>query len=329
MDVPDSMDSTMPMRFVSAADCERLLGVADVVAQVRRALEWERQGRITWPKPRSLNILGDEHGNHFHVKACVLEDVPIAGIRMVSHPGDDDGGGGTRLILLVDPTTTKPVALVDESWSYGQRTVASIALASAAVAASGASTLAMVGSGHLARLALTYYAHLIPGLRGVRVTSRRPERRAAFAAWARETCGLEATDVASVAEAVAGADLVLTCTSAGAPLVEAAWIEPGTVVAALDTVELSPGLVRTADVLLVDSREQLRAELIECYGEDAPDRVSATFADVLAGAHPGRTRADERIVLVSQGLASQDVALAHLAYSRASERDGALARPAA
>ena len=303
--------------FVSAADCERLLGLDDVLDEVRLALERERLGTISWPEPRNLNLIGDAHGNHYHVKACVLEDVPVAGIRLVSHPGDDDSGGGTRLVVLVDPKTTLPLALVDESWNYGQRTVASVALASAAVARPDATTMAVVGSGHLARLALPYYLRLLPSLVRVRVTSRRPERRAAFAEWARSELGIEATDVETVEEALDGADLVLTCTSAGRPLVEDSFVGSGAVVAALEPAELSPDLVRRADALLVDSREQLAKELAECYGDDVAARVDATFADVLAGEHPGRCDSADRIVIVSQGLASQDVGLAYLAFRRA------------
>jgi ornithine cyclodeaminase/alanine dehydrogenase-like protein (mu-crystallin family) len=316
----------MGLLFVSAEECERLLSVDDVVAEVQRALERERQGELSWPEPRNLNLIGDAHGNHYHVKACVLEDVPIAGIRVVSHPGDDDSGGGTRLIVLVDPATTRTVAVVDESWNYGQRTVASIAVAAARVAREDADTLAVVGSGHLARLALPYYARLVPGLRRVRVTSRTPERREAFAAFVRDELSLDAEAVATVEEAVAGAPLVLTATSAGRPLVEESSLAPGAVVAALDPAELSPALVRAADLLLVDSREQLAKELAECYGAGVePD---ATFAEVLAGVHPGRTAAEQRIAIVSQGLASQDVALAHLAYRRAHTPVAAPATPA-
>lgn len=305
----------MAPAFVSAEECERLLDLDDVLDEVRLALQRERRGTITWPEPRNLNIIGDERGNHYHVKACVLEDVPVAGIRLVSHPGDDDSGGGTRLVVLVDPKTTETLAVVDESWNYGQRTVASIALASASAAREGASTLAVVGSGHLARLALPYYRRLLPGLASLRVTSRTSERRAAFAAWAREEHGLDATDVDSVQAAVHGADLVLTCTSAARPLVEEPWIVPGTVVAALDPAELSPGLVRAVDVLLVDSRQQLAKELAACYGPDVePD---ATFADVLSGVHPARRTDRDRVAILSQGLASQDVGLAHRAYVRA------------
>jgi alanine dehydrogenase len=313
----------MAPTFVSADECARLLSVDDIVAEVRRALERERRGEISWPEPRNLDLIGDAHGNHYHVKACVLEDVPIAGIRLVSHPGDDDSGGGTRLVVLVDPETTRTVAIVDESWNYGQRTVASIAVASASVARGDADTLAVVGSGHLARLALPYYARLVPELRHVRVTSRTPERREAFAAFVRDELGLDAAPVGSVEEAVADAPLVLTATSAAQPLVEEAWLAPGAVVAALDPAELSPGLVRAAELLLVDSREQLAKELAESYGADV--QPHATFAEVLAGAHPGRTDDSQRVAIVSQGLASQDVALAHLAYVRARTPDAARA----
>jgi ornithine cyclodeaminase/alanine dehydrogenase-like protein (mu-crystallin family) len=308
----------MAILQVTADDCERLLDLDDVLAEVRRALEWERAGRITWPAPRSLNILGDASGNDYHVKACVLEDVPVAGIRIVSHPGDDDSGGGTRLILLIDPATTAPVALVDESWTYAQRTVASVVLTAAAVARPGARTLALIGAGRLGRTALAYFRRLLPELAALRVTSRTPGRRAAFAADAASEHGLDAVAVATPEEAVRGADLVLTCTSAQRPLVHGKWLEPGAVAAALDTVELAPDVVEGADLLLVDSREQLRGELIACFGEDAPHRVDATFAEVLGGAHPGRTHPDQRIAIVSQGLASQDIALAHLAWRRAS-----------
>lgn len=307
------------MELISAQACAELLDVDDVVAQVRRALEWERRGRITWPTPRNLNIIGDGAGNHYHVKACVLEDVPVAGIRLVAHPGDDDSGGGTRLIVLIDPATTEPFALVDESWTYGQRTVASIVVAAAAVARDDATTLAVVGTGHLARLALGYCLRLLPGIREIRVTSRRAERRAAFVAWAAEEHGVEAVAHDGVEPVVRGADVVVTCTSAAAPLVADAWLAPGAVVAALDPAEVDPALARSAELLLVDSREQLRNELVERWGEGAPELVDATFAEVLAGVHPGRTAPEQRAVVVSQGLASQDVALAHLAYVRARE----------
>ena len=113
--------------LITAADCQRLLSHLDVVDQIEKALAWDAEGTITWPTPRSLNIIRDKWGNDFHVKMALLESVPVGGIRVVSHPLDESSPVNTRLIMLVDPETAWPLAIVDESWSYVQRTVGSIA----------------------------------------------------------------------------------------------------------------------------------------------------------------------------------------------------------
>ena len=55
--------------------------------------------------------------------------------------------------------------------------------------------------------------------------------------------------------------------------------------------------------------------------------MDATVADVVGGRHPGRTSDTQRALIVTQGMASQDVALAYLAYTRARERGLGLAMP--
>ncbi len=305
--------------LISAAECERLLAPADVVAEVERALRWDVAGAIQWPAPKSLNIAPDRWGNDYHVKACILEEIPVAGIRFVSHPPDEASPVCTRLILLIDPATTLPLALVDESWNYVQRTVASIALAARLLAAPGASTLAIVGAGRLARMAARYYASQFR-LREVRVNARRDEQRAALAADIASTLGVPARACASAEEAVEGADLVVTATSATSAVIEDSWIGPGTVTACVGTGEPGAELAERSDLFVVDSREQLHRELVELYGDAAPGWVDATVGDIVAGRHPGRTDPAQRVLLVTEGMASQDIAIAHLAYRRAIER---------
>jgi ornithine cyclodeaminase/alanine dehydrogenase-like protein (mu-crystallin family) len=119
---------------------------------------------------------------------------------------------------------------------------------------------------------------------------------------------------------VRGADLVLTATNSARAMLEESWVGPGTVVATLDSAEPGRDLAEKADLFVVDSREQLRKELTELFGEEAPGWVDATVAEVVSGKHPGRTSQDQRVLIITQGMASQDVALAHLAYQRALER---------
>ncbi|HEX5451842.1 MAG TPA: ornithine cyclodeaminase family protein [Candidatus Limnocylindrales bacterium] len=312
--------------LLSAADCQRLLAPADVVDEVERALAWDAAGTIQWPTPKSLNIAPDRWGNDYHVKACVLEDVPVAGIRLVSHPLDEASPICTRLIVLIDPATTLPLAFVDESWNYAQRTVASIALAARHLAVPGASKLAIIGAGRLAGIGGRTFASQFD-LREIRVFARRAERREAFAAELRAELGIDVRAADSAEAAVANVDLVLTATSAAMPVLEDRWIGPGTVVACVGTGEPGAALAEHSDLFVVDSREQLQKELIELFGEAAPGWVDATVGEIVSGKHPGRQDAAQRVLLVTEGIASQDIALAHLAYRRALERGVGLPLP--
>jgi ornithine cyclodeaminase/alanine dehydrogenase-like protein (mu-crystallin family) len=312
--------------LITSADCQRLLSHLDVVSQIERALAWDAAGAIEWPTPRSLNIIRDKWGNDYHVKMCVLESVPVGGIRVVSHPLDESSPINTRLILLVDPTTALPLAIVDESWSYVQRTVGSIAMAARHLANPGPATLAIIGAGRLARTAAEYYQRLFD-LREIRVASRTPAKRDQMVAELGGRLGVPIRSAGSIEEAVRGADLVLTATSSTAALLEERWVGPGAVVACVGTAEPGRELLEKADLFVVDNREQLRKELIAEFGEGSPDWIDATVLEIVTGGHPGRTDPAQRVVLVTEGIASQDIALAYLAYQRAREQGVGLPLP--
>jgi alanine dehydrogenase len=304
--------------YLTASQCRELLSPRDVLAEIERVVDWDARGEVRWPQPRNLNIR-DRFDNHYHAKACVLDEVSVAGFRLVSHSGADELSSGTRLVVLVEAETSRTLAIVDESWSYAQRTVASVVMASRKLANAGASRLALVGAGRLAASALDYYSRLFE-LKELRVASRRPETRGALAKRAAEQYGLRATPADSIEAAVRGADLVLTCTNSARAVLEEPWIGPGSVVAALDTSEPGRELAEKADLLVVDSREQLHKELVEQFGPDGPGWVDATVGEVVSGQHAGRTDSSQRVLIITEGMASQDVALAHLAYQRATER---------
>ncbi|MCW2768457.1 MAG: alanine dehydrogenase [Nocardioides sp.] len=307
--------SNPPPPYVSAEQCREVLTPLDVVERVRTALEWDAAGAIHWPQPRSLNIAPDKWGNDYHMKACVLEEIPVAGLRIVSHPLDESSPQCTRLILLVDPATALPLALVDESWNYVQRTVASIAMAAHSVANPDAANLTVVGAGRLAETGAQYYASLFD-LDRVTVVSRTPARRDAMADRLRAELGVEVVTQDSVREAVEGADLVLTATSSSAAVIEEAWVKPGATVACVGTAEPGAALVERSDLFVVDSPDQLRKELVELYGAEAPGWITASVGEVVTGAHPGRTDPSQRALIITEGMASQDIALAYLAYQR-------------
>ena len=131
-------------------------------------------------------------------------------------------------------------------------------------------------------------------------------------------------DVASVREAVDGADVVITCTAAREPLVDLAWVAPGAHVTAVGSdgpgkQELDPEISRRADVLVVDSRQQssVLGEL-----QHAPDQVSRAveLGVVCAGDAPGRSGEGQLTLCDLTGVGVQDVAAANAVIAAAGER---------
>ncbi|MCW5603488.1 MAG: ornithine cyclodeaminase family protein [Burkholderiales bacterium] len=285
-----------------------------MLAEIERVVAWDAAGRACWPEPRNMNMRDRRQSRHHGRRT---DELSIAGFRLVSHNATDETSqDATRFVVLVDVESSRPLAFVDETWTYAQRTVASIVMAVRRLARDDAGTLALIGAGRLATTALDYYTRLFR-LREVRIASRRPETRGALASKAAQRFGLSARPVDTVEAAVRGADLILTATNSARAMLEERWVGPGAVVAALDSAEPGRDLAEKADLFVVDSREQLRKELIELFGPDAPGWVDATVAEVVSGKHPGRTSPEQRALIVTQGMASQDVALAHLAYQRA------------
>jgi ornithine cyclodeaminase/alanine dehydrogenase len=122
-------------------------------------------------------------------------------------------------------------------------------------------------------------------------------------------------------DVIVGSDLVVTATTANAPLVDRDWIAPGTTIISLGSFqELDDQLVLGADKLIVDSWVQCaeRGELARLVKAARLFRqdVFAEIGEVLTGRKPGREGEQETILIVPIGLATHDLALAKLAYNR-------------
>src|SRR5205807_9708388 len=142
---------------------------------------------------------------------------------------------------------------------------------------------------------------------------------------------LAATDpraraVEDVEAAVAGADLVALCTSAGEPVLRRPWVAAGAHVTSvgwapphgeLDRATLEDGS------LFVETRTAFAPPPAGCHelaGLD-PERA-AEIGEVILGRRPGRTSPGELTVYKSMGHAVEDLAAARLVDDRA-RREGA------
>ena len=144
----------------------------------------------------------------------------------------------------------------------------------------------------------------------------------------RAPCPVEA--VATAEEAVRGADLVVTVTSAAEPVVRREWIGAGThlnvVGASLPDRREVDGATVAASRFYVDRRESAENEAgdyllaVREGAIPAAGHIRGELGDVLIGAAPGRTALDEITLFKSLGLAVEDLWAADHVYRKAAEK---------
>ncbi|MFJ3877416.1 ornithine cyclodeaminase family protein [Streptomyces sp. NPDC090077] len=226
----------------------------------------------------------------------------------------------TGSYLLLDGPTLRPLALLDGAALTALRTPAVSVLALRYLTAPGRPLrLVLFGSGPQA------YGHLeavleLRDLAGAVVVARDPGRAERLAAHAR-ALGVPART--GTPADVAGADLVLCCTTAREPLFDGRLVDPGAVVVAVgshepDARETDTALVRRAAVYVESRAAALReaGDLLvpEAEGAIGPGHITGTLADLVAGRNSAGGRASCPQLFKSVGMAWEDLAVAVAIY---------------
>jgi ornithine cyclodeaminase len=311
------------------AEVETLLPMAECVELMADALSELARGRAHQPlrlvfrPPGAAGLLAS-------MPSYRAGPSPAFAVKTVGvFPGNAPRGIDTHQgsVLLFDGETGELRALVNAAAITAIRTAAVSGVATRALAREDAGDLAILGSSVQARTHLQAMA-AVRTLRRVRVASRRPERARAFAAEAAAACPIEA--VATAEEAVRGADLVVTVTSAGTPVVRREWVGAGThlnvVGASLPDRREVDGATVAASRLYVDRRESAENEagdyLLAVREGAIPSsgHIRGELGEVLTGAAPGRTARDEITLFKSLGLAVEDLWAADHVFRRAADR---------
>lgn len=295
-----------------------LLDRAAVIDAVRGALIAQARGQVQSPLPGQL-LFDAPHGD-CHIKFGHLKGAETFAIKVATGFYDNPGLGlpvNHGLILVLSARTGAPVLLLkDDGWLTAWRTAAATALAAQALAAPGATRVGIVGTGLQARLA----AEWLPLTLGpVKITfcGRDPGRTATLAA----ELGARATT--SVADLVAGSDIVVTATPARAPLFDADLARPGQHFVGLGAdspgkQELPPALFARAARIATDDL----AQALDHGDYGAAVRAGAiggggvALGDILDGSAPGRAAPGDITIADLTGIAAEDIAIAALFAAR-------------
>jgi ornithine cyclodeaminase len=221
------------------------------------------------------------------------------------------------LLNLFDPATGQPLAVIDAAGLTDMRTGAVTAIGARHLARRDSNVLGHIGARGTAYWNVRLLDHLFD-FAEIRVHSRRPESRDAFAARLTADLGKPVVATADWESCVRGADIVVEASrlSKPTPMLRTAWIAPGVLVVPYGTmsaVELD--LTDIMSKVVVDDWGQcatgklgaLRAH-VEA-GKLTAQTLHAELGEIVAGRKPGRERADETILLWHRGLSLSDIAL--------------------
>jgi alanine dehydrogenase len=237
--------------------------------------------------------------------------------------------GVARFVVPLFRSTTGEMAALIEADALGQlRTGAASGVATKYLANANARTACIIGTGYQARTQLEAIA-AVRRMERVRAFGRDPERREKFCSEMSERIGVAVDAASSGEEAVKGADIIITATSATKVVLEGAWLAPGMHINAMGANwpqkrELDAAAVDRADKIVVDFIEQSKMEagdLIQAFGEDQ-SRWNAVqeLSQIVAGKAPGRSNADQITLFKSNGIATWDLAAAVRVYEMAVAR---------
>ncbi len=314
----------METTFLSSDDVTRFAPMSALVDAVEDAFAAYERGDVQMPAKSYIDL--PQYNGDFRAMPAYMDagEWDAAGIKWVNvHPDNPDANDLPTVMgtmIYSDPETGFPLAVMDGTELTMRRTGAAAAVATDHLAVEDARSLGIVGAG------VQSYAQLeaISEVRPIETVVVSDLDDAAVEAFL-EAFGDE-FDVrrGSIAEA-AGCDVLSTVTPVREPIVSRADLGEHTHVNAMGADaegkhELADEVLLEAKLVIDDYEQTTHSGEINVPWQDGTlteDDIHAQIGEIVVGASPGRTDADEITVFDSTGLAIQDVAAARVVYDRA------------
>ncbi|HXN02180.1 MAG TPA: ornithine cyclodeaminase family protein [Candidatus Dormibacteraeota bacterium] len=302
--------------FLREADVKALLTMDATLAALEAAFREWAAGRAT-NQPRRRVAGG-----------AVLATMSSATGGLMGFKAYTHSAAGARFwVALFDAADGRPRALMEADWLGRMRTGATSGLATKYLAGRQASSLTIIGAGHQALTQVLAVAAVRP-LREIRVFSRDAGHRATFADQLATTLDVPVRPMDGLRDAIEGAEIVTTITSAARPIFPGEWLQAGQHLNVVgsnmpDRREVDGRTIARADLLVADDVDAARLEagdliLAEREGQLSWGRVNS-LRDVVAGT-VGQRQPPDVTVFKSVGLAIEDVATGAIVLELAESR---------
>jgi len=316
------------MTILTEAELRKIVTLdLDAVACVENAFRALATLPVAMPPILRLDI--PEHRGEVDVKSAYVPGIDGFAVKISSGFFDNPKlglpSGGGMMVLLSAKTGVVEALLLDNGYLTDVRTAAAGAAAAKHLSREDATVAAIFGAGLQAGLQLEAL-RLVRPIAEARIWARDAAKAEATAARLRERLGIVVRAEPNAANAVAGADIIVTTTPSTEPLIKAGFISAGQHITAMGSDaehknEVAPAILRMADLYVADSARQTRrlGELHHAIaaGVMAADEEVTELGQIIAGERHGRRSASDITIADLTGTGVQDTAIATLARDRA------------
>lgn len=315
------MTTPITITYLNARDVDRVsLTDAEILDAVNDGLVAQGTPGGAVIEPRVHLTPDPAFRGHFNVLRGYVASLGYAGVKIVGDYIDNYQRGlpsEMALLNLFDPRTGMPRAIVDATAITDMRTGALTALGARHLARADSKVLGHVGARGTSYWNVRLLDHLFD-FDEIRVHSRRPESRDAFAAQLRADLGKDVIVTDNWQDCLDGVDIAVEASrlEEREEIFKTSWTKPGALVIPYGTVSaLELSMTDAMDMIVVDDLGQFRAGNLGALrphinaGLLSEEGVHAELCQIVTGQRPGRRNDDERILFWHRGLSLSDIAL--------------------
>jgi N-[(2S)-2-amino-2-carboxyethyl]-L-glutamate dehydrogenase len=286
-------------------------------------------GDVLFPE-KIVQIFNEETQERINCLPATFKTRQICGMKWVSvFPPNPVLYGLQNLSAVMILSEIKhgfPIAFMEGTLCSNVRVGTMGALAARYLARQDSQSIGFIGAGEQAKMHLIAMKTAIPTIELCRVAAKDPAEEVQFVS---EMSAIlpelkfECTH-SDLAAATQSADIIVTATSAQAPLLKAAWMKPGAFYSHIGGWEDEYAVAKQCDKIVCDDWETVKHRtqtLSRMYrdGELADSDIHGNLVDLITGQRPGRESDQERTYFNAVGLAYVDVAIAIAMFDRAQQ----------
>ncbi len=307
------------------------LDMAKTIEDLEEVFKLHHKGDTVVPAKVALRW-GDIHSEETRGRINAMPghvggNVDVSGIKWIAsapqNPIKYRMPRASALTILNDPYQGFPLCVMDGTVISAMRTGGVTGVAAKYLAIKDSRVVGLIGAGTQNRTQLMALKEVLPHLARVKVYDLRKERSEAFIESAREYVQVDMTVADTAEEAVTGSDVVVSATTAKAPIIKGEWVKEGMFIANVGGYETEFDALKKADKIVVDDWYQVKhrgtqtTAIMFNQGLLTDQDIYAELGAVVSGDRPGREKERELVFFNPVGMGIEDIIVASRIYRTA------------